>query len=477
MRRSGLDSFDKSPIPPIEPGGSEAAGVWKSVFGWRALFRWDVLGSIVPGVFLAVAFGVLGIDWFPGHLQIAQLCFGIAAALCVAKFIGQACEARGGIIGRVAFAVLATIVILFLAAKFELNVEEHKNLPGEPPIVWDNPKPIYTNTPLSENELNATSTVKGSWSYDPNYGYTLPVGTNTLSVTFTPNDYEHYLQGKKSVSIVVQPSLAPPARGSSTEERRLSLQRRANSLAEEIIGFVYAREGPMNSWKVQAMSSQLIDHVINGNPNAAQDFKARLQAWNNETRSRFLAQYWTPQVVPLLNEIKSSGNDISPVTNATATGDPRKIGLMLSVIAARIGKRPPFPRELTPLEADSIVRGSGNHKSKVEIYAYSGDPNSMNVAETLRESFRRNWLVDKAVLPLRANNPVPRGIKIYFLAPDLAFNFDPMTSALDACELDPKVDFRKMNEPTFIQIEVWPAVERRQEYPTDQLMPPDRRRN
>ncbi len=63
-------------------------GVWRSIFGWKALFRWDALGAIVPGIFVAVGVGVMSVDWFPYHLLIAQIFFAIGALLCVIKFIG-----------------------------------------------------------------------------------------------------------------------------------------------------------------------------------------------------------------------------------------------------------------------------------------------------------------------------------------------------------------------------------------------------
>lgn len=81
-------------------------GVWRSIFGWRVLFSWDVLGVIVPGVFIAVGLGVLGIDWFPYHLPISQVCFGIAALLFVVKCVGHAIESTDTLKSRIIFAVL-----------------------------------------------------------------------------------------------------------------------------------------------------------------------------------------------------------------------------------------------------------------------------------------------------------------------------------------------------------------------------------
>jgi hypothetical protein len=88
--------------------------VWGSVFGWKTLFRWDVLGAVIPGIFLAVGIGILTVDWFPHNLLISQVSLTIAALISVVKFFGQAIESEGGKLSRTAFALtLSAIAILF----------------------------------------------------------------------------------------------------------------------------------------------------------------------------------------------------------------------------------------------------------------------------------------------------------------------------------------------------------------------------
>jgi hypothetical protein len=60
---------------------------------------------------------------------------------------------------------------------------------------------------------------------------------------------------------------------------------------------------------------------------------------------------------------------------------------MLSVLADRIGKKPPFSRTLTSLEARSIMRGLGG--VEMEVYGYESDGNSKAIAEKLRAEFER----------------------------------------------------------------------------------------
>ena len=58
-----------------------------------------------------------------------------------------------------------------------------------------------------------------------------------------------------------------------------------------------------------------------------------------------------------MKDLAAANADLSPIARAVATDDPRQVGLMLSVVAERIGKRPPYARVLTPLEATAIIRG------------------------------------------------------------------------------------------------------------------------
>ena len=55
-------------------------------------------------------------------------------------------------------------------------------------VSWTTPDAITYGTPLSDLQLNATSTLTGTFTYDPAPGTTLPVGNGrTLKVTFAPD--------------------------------------------------------------------------------------------------------------------------------------------------------------------------------------------------------------------------------------------------------------------------------------------------
>ena len=85
-----------------------------------------------------------------------------------------------------------------------------------PVITWPTPAPIPFGTPLGATQLNATTTVPGSFVYTPPAGTILPGGTQTLSVLFNPTDTANYNTATATVTLTVTNggpilSLAPTA--------------------------------------------------------------------------------------------------------------------------------------------------------------------------------------------------------------------------------------------------------------------------
>jgi hypothetical protein len=72
-----------------------------------------------------------------------------------------------------------------------------------PVISWATPASIVYGTPLGATQLNASANVPGVFTYNPAAATVLPVGTQTLTVTFTPNDTTNYTTATKSVTITV----------------------------------------------------------------------------------------------------------------------------------------------------------------------------------------------------------------------------------------------------------------------------------
>ena len=81
--------------------------------------------------------------------------------------------------------------------------------PAAPTITWTAPSPIDNQTPLTSAQLNATANVPGTFVYSPAAGTVLPAGTQTLSVTFTPDDTVDYSMANASVPLTVANAAAP----------------------------------------------------------------------------------------------------------------------------------------------------------------------------------------------------------------------------------------------------------------------------
>jgi hypothetical protein len=86
------------------------------------------------------------------------------------------------------------------AAQASVTLVVNKALPS---ITWAKPAGITCGIPLSAAQLNATASVPGKFTYTPAAGYSLPAGTHTLSVTFTPTDTSRYTPAQSSVPITV----------------------------------------------------------------------------------------------------------------------------------------------------------------------------------------------------------------------------------------------------------------------------------
>jgi hypothetical protein len=81
--------------------------------------------------------------------------------------------------------------------------------PFTPLLTWATPAAITTATPLSAAQLDAAAAtaagvaIPGTFTYSPAAGTVLPVGTQTLSVTFTPTDSTDFTTATDTVQIVV----------------------------------------------------------------------------------------------------------------------------------------------------------------------------------------------------------------------------------------------------------------------------------
>ena len=72
-----------------------------------------------------------------------------------------------------------------------------------PTISWATPSAITYGTALSATQLDASSTVAGTFAYTPASGTVLTAGAHTLSVTLTPTDTTDYTTATTTVSLTV----------------------------------------------------------------------------------------------------------------------------------------------------------------------------------------------------------------------------------------------------------------------------------
>ena len=83
-----------------------------------------------------------------------------------------------------------------------------------PVIEWPAPQPICYGTTLSNTQLNATTSVPGTFVYNPGPGAMLSTGEHTLFVAFTPSNQTEYTPAQATVPLSVakaNPSIHWPA--------------------------------------------------------------------------------------------------------------------------------------------------------------------------------------------------------------------------------------------------------------------------
>ena len=76
-------------------------------------------------------------------------------------------------------------------------------LKATPTVTWTAPADLVYGTALSASQLNATSDIPGTFTYSPAAGAVLNAGTQTLSLTFTPDDAANYESSTATVALNV----------------------------------------------------------------------------------------------------------------------------------------------------------------------------------------------------------------------------------------------------------------------------------
>jgi hypothetical protein len=84
-----------------------------------------------------------------------------------------------------------------------------------PSVRWPRPSVVPPGVALGAAQLNASTSVPGTFEYSPAAGEVLPEGKHTLSVTFIPEDQANYVTAQATVSVTVAKTVpeidwAPP---------------------------------------------------------------------------------------------------------------------------------------------------------------------------------------------------------------------------------------------------------------------------
>ena len=101
---------------------------------------------------------------------------------------------------------------VYVADQYNNSIRKISTVVASAPVItWPALDPIVYGTALSSTQLDATASVSGTFAYSPSAGTILGVGTQTLSVTFTPNDTVNYTTATATQSLVVAALPAPVA--------------------------------------------------------------------------------------------------------------------------------------------------------------------------------------------------------------------------------------------------------------------------
>jgi Flp pilus assembly CpaE family ATPase len=90
--------------------------------------------------------------------------------------------------------------MVYAASQIDVPLTVAKAIPA---VTWPAPDPIAHGDALSATQLNATSTIPGSFAFTPHVGEILAAGVHELSATFTPTDTLNYTTVSAVVPLTV----------------------------------------------------------------------------------------------------------------------------------------------------------------------------------------------------------------------------------------------------------------------------------
>ena len=187
-----LNSEVKKGVPAVTPSITTPPAAQSVVFGGNATFTAVAAGSPAPGYVWQVSTN--------GGTSFANLTDGngIAGSATATLTIASPSVSSNGYLYRV---VVTNPLSSVTSGAVALAVSQ-----AVPVVTWATPAPIPNGTALSSTQLDATASTAGTFAYTPAAGTVLPLGSQALSVTFTPTDTTDFTSATAQVFINVAPT-------------------------------------------------------------------------------------------------------------------------------------------------------------------------------------------------------------------------------------------------------------------------------
>jgi hypothetical protein len=135
----------------------------------------------------------------------------------IAPIEGHLAELESGAHAMRPMAILGALLILLTACGGNVLISPPQIKKLTPVVTWTTPAEMTYGATLGPDQLNATASLPGTFTYAPALGTVLSAGVHSLSVTFTPADAADYATATASVALTVTPAIptlawaAPPA--------------------------------------------------------------------------------------------------------------------------------------------------------------------------------------------------------------------------------------------------------------------------
>ena len=126
-----------------------------------------------------------------------------------------------------------------------------------PTITWSNPTDLVYGTKLSSAQLDATSSVPGSFTYIPPLGTVLSTGTHTLTTSFKPTDTVEYTTASATASINVITPVQKINQITTSIQNLITSGKLSSGTGRPLISELTAAESSLNSGQTSKATTQL----------------------------------------------------------------------------------------------------------------------------------------------------------------------------------------------------------------------------